>query len=265
MSGLSGKTILVTRAEHQSGDAIGAIERLGGKAVVFPTIAIAEPESWEELDRLAAGLSGYDGLIFTSSNAAEFFFKRMEATGASGIRTAAKAVFAVGEMTRRCVERHGLRVTAMPPRFTAADLASAIGRGNIRGMVFLFPHGNLTDDSLSRTLGALGARVAGVTVYRTLPPRRADVDKVQELLVNGKVDFITFTSPSTVQNFFSLFSGGVRTKIIAATRFAVIGPVTAGALRRAGVEPAVVSGRSTAEALIEAVAGYCAEKPDMTQ
>ena len=75
---LSGKTILVTRAAHQAASAVRIIERHGGTAIVFPTIEILPPPSWDACDRTLNILHMYDGIIFTSTNGVEFFFQRYQ-------------------------------------------------------------------------------------------------------------------------------------------------------------------------------------------
>ena len=70
---LTGKTILVTRAAHQAEEFARAIERYGGTPILFPTIDVQPPKSWEECDRAIDGISRYDGFLFASANAVSFF------------------------------------------------------------------------------------------------------------------------------------------------------------------------------------------------
>ena len=53
---LSGITVLVTRAAHQAGDLVRAIEERGGKAAVLPTIDILPPASWSACDEAIDGI-----------------------------------------------------------------------------------------------------------------------------------------------------------------------------------------------------------------
>ena len=57
---LSGKTILVTRSAHQSDGFVRAIEEHGGTAIVFPTIEIIAPLSWDQCEKAIASLYMYD-------------------------------------------------------------------------------------------------------------------------------------------------------------------------------------------------------------
>src|ERR1044071_7438506 len=75
---LAGRMVVVTRAAAQAAEFVKEIEEYGAKVIVCPTIEIAEPESYERLDEAIDHLYGYDWLIFTSSNAIEFFLRRLK-------------------------------------------------------------------------------------------------------------------------------------------------------------------------------------------
>src|SRR5512142_1170609 len=130
---LKGRTILVTRAAGQADDLVRAVEARSGTAVVFSTIEIAPPASWEACDKALDGLYMYDGFLFTSRNAVEGFFRRMEERGAGAGQLGSKKIFVVGAKTRDSVERRGVRVTMMPDKFTAADLAKMINQEDLTG------------------------------------------------------------------------------------------------------------------------------------
>ena len=76
-SPIANKTILITRAAHQAPEFADALRRLGGTPVLFPTIEIVAPASWDECDRAIDALYMYDGIIFTSRNGVEFFMRRL--------------------------------------------------------------------------------------------------------------------------------------------------------------------------------------------
>ena len=73
---------------------------------------------------------------------------------------------------------------------------------------------------------------------------------LKDLLGSSKIDYITFTSSSTVKNFAELAGNLPWQKIPAAC----IGPITAETLRDYGIEPAVEATEFTMEGLVEAIA-----------
>lgn len=250
---LKGKSVLVTRAASQAAEFVSAIERSGGKAILFPTISIEEPESWDTCDEYLGRLYMYEGLLFTSANAADFFFGRMKTLNIPS-ELQQKVIIAVGERTAGTIKKFGLDVTLTPEKFTSFDLARLLTQEDVRGKTFLFPRGNLSKDTLKAAIEGLGGAVDTVVVYRTTPPLDADIGKVREMIANREVDFITFTSPSTVHNFFSFIP--LTSQLLEGCEIAVIGPVTESALRNMNIEPSIVAPAATAESLVQAMAAY---------
>ena len=78
-------------------------------------------------------------------------------------------------------------------------------------------------------------------------------DGIFEALKHSEVNWITFTSCSTVENFLAMIGG--EEIDLSPVRLAAIGPVTAAAIQAAGLTPNVVASPHTAEALVEAMAG----------
>ena len=220
---------------------------------MFPTIEIIPPPSWDPIDHALDGLYMYDGLIFTSTNGVEYFFKRMEDGKTSPQDLKSKMIFAVGEKTKQAIEQHGLKVTAVPEKFTAFDLQILLEHEDISGKTFLFPRGNLGDDQLSGNLRILGASVDSVIVYQTAKPKAETVENIRELIFNHKIDAITFTSPSTFKNFASLFSTQELHQLATHTKLAAIGPVTAKAIEDGGLEADIIAKNSSVESLVEAI------------
>jgi uroporphyrinogen-III synthase len=253
---LSGKKILVTRAAHQAVELVRAIEQCGGEAIVFPTIEIVPPPSWETCDRASDNMYMYDGLIFTSTNGVEFFFRRLNERNASTNDLTTKMIFVVGDKTKDAIERHGLKVTLVPERFTAFDLSKQLGQEDLHGKAFLFPRGNLSKDTLPAALKFLGASVDSIVVYHTTKPKQENVDEVKSMLLNGDINILTFTSPSTFNNFAALFSTSELADTVRRTKIAVIGPVTAKTVEDAGLEADIVSKESTIEAMVGAIEDY---------
>ena len=254
MPSLSGKTILVTRAASQAEDFADLIRKYGGIPYLAPTIEISAPESWDACDKAITGMYMYDGLLFTSSNAVRFFFERLGADAVSSC--GGKIICCVGEKTRAAIEECALQVTAMPEKFTAADLGRALRQEDMNGKAFLFPRGNLGNDTLPATLRQMGASVDAVTVYRTTRPLSGRLQECRRDLRAGRIDVVTFTSPSTFDNFVSFFPEEERQTIFDETRIASIGPVTSRAIEAAGFRIDIEPRHSTIESLVEAIINH---------
>jgi uroporphyrinogen III methyltransferase/synthase len=98
---------------------------------------------------------------------------------------------------------------------------------------------------LAARLQALGARVVVAPAIRTesLEVQLPDL---------GEFDLLCLTSPTGVACLWNLVRDA---RALAGPQIAAIGPGTAGALRRLGVEPDIVPARSNAEGLVKALEG----------
>ena len=253
---LRGKTILVTRAEHQAGEFSTALRALGADVVEIPTIRVVDPDSWDDVDRCVGNIRKYNGIIFTSINAVEKFFARVD--------TSTRPVFhgqiicAVGEKTQDALERYGITVTIVPDRSTADDLVAALESIDIRGKLFLFPHGSRSRDRIRTGLEKSGARVDECIVYKTEYVDVPLTDGIHAMLENRDVDLVTFFSPSSVESFFrsirQIFpEPDSMSRVQSGFHTAVIGAVTSDALRREGITPTILPPESTTESLIDSI------------
>lgn len=270
MTSLTHKRILVTRPRAQAGELCQRLAALGAQPIRFPTIEIAPPENYTALDHALAALADYDWLVFTSVNGVASFWKRLDRLGLlrkdlTGLRTAA-----VGPATARALAAHGLTVTALPKKFSASHMPSALGE--VRGQRILFPRSDLAHGTLAAELRQRGATVDDVVAYRTLPAQ-PDPQGLAEL--RRGVDAITFTSPSSVNNFVQLMSGGSRyvdparirrlgpdgIPLPSLGRAAVVclGPSTARAAHAAGLPVDVTASESTLPGLIAALQQHFAQ------
>ncbi len=252
---LRGKTVLVTREVSQAGGLSRALQERDARTVVCPLIAFSPPADWTPVDRCLQRLSDYDGLLFTSVNAVAFFFSRMEARGvpaahARGIRT-----YAVGPATAEALASRGVRVEPLPEAYQAEGLGSLLEQETVQGKRFLFPRARRAREWLPRFLEERGAKVDLAVVYET---RRADENAglLREILTRERLDYLAFTSSSTVSAFTSLAGpappGGDWHGITAAC----IGEITASTARDAGFDCIVTARSATIPGLVEAIEAH---------
>ncbi|MGH7337647.1 MAG: uroporphyrinogen-III synthase, partial [Myxococcota bacterium] len=148
----------------------------------------------------------------------------------------------------------GLPVHRAPPaRYDAeAVLEELLAEGDVRGRRFLVPRSDLARDVLPDDLRAAGAEVDAVIAYRNAPAE-LDRDWLRGELVAGRLDALTFASPSSAKRFSEALDQAARS---AATKclIAAIGPVTARALASVGLSAQVVAQSATAAGLVEELA-----------
>lgn len=262
---LFGRRVLVTRAEEQAEELVLALRRAGAEPLAVPMLQVVAAADLRPLDAALEKLDRYDGLLFTSANAVRALADRAALRGvelAAPSGEASRAVYCVGPATAAAASAAGLAPTELGAgRFDAEGLLEAIlARVPVRGRRFLLPRSEAARDLLPAGLRAAGAEVDAVGVYRP-EPAAVDAARLREELVSGRIDALTFTSPSTVRHFVGHLDGPARA---AAGRTAVvaIGPVTAAALREAGLPPCAVAERAGAAALVEALVAALGAQED---
>ncbi len=251
---LFGMRIVVTRARKQASSFVKLLEAEGAQAIEIPMIEIVPPQNHKELDRAIDNLSRYNWIIFTSVNGVEFFFKRlkkrkMDIKKLKGIKLAT-----IGEKTAKAVEDYGLTVDIIPNDFRAEGLIESFNNKNIKGKKILIPRARDAREILPLELENMGAEVHVIIAYETKKPDIDKIEDIKEMLYEGTIDVITFTSSSTVRHFFSIV--GKEKELFSKSTIACIGPITAKPLREIGVEPDVICNKYTIEELTREIIDY---------
>jgi uroporphyrinogen III methyltransferase/synthase len=254
---LTGKTILITRAREQSSEFAARLRERGADVVEFPTIEIAPPLHWKNLDRAVEQLDAYDWIIFTSVNGVIFFLQRLNETGKRPEFPASLKVCAIGPATGKKLKKNGIRVDYTPKEYVAEAILEGFEKMDVRGKRILLARVKKARDILPRGLKAMGAKVDVVETYRTLKPRGGS-KRLKEILTQGKVDVITFTSSSTVNHFIELLGKGDVKKKLKGVTIASIGPVTSQTAREQRLSVHIQPEEYTIPALTEAIARYFA-------
>lgn len=195
---ISEKIILNTRPIEDSDEFNKIIEAHGGKIISFPCIEIIPLTDYTELDRKISLLDNYSGVIFTSSNAAKIFFKRLIFLNVKFN----EQIYAVGTKTEKTIEDFGYAVSLIPENYSAAKLADVILKENIKGKPLLFPRGNL---SMQTILDKVDNIDDFIVYYTQRPETAAGTGKIKEKLNNKEINCVAFFSPSAVNNFLYFF------------------------------------------------------------
>jgi len=249
---LAGKRIVITRSAAQSEALARVLSERGAIPVVLPLVAFAAPEDFAPLDAAIVEIHRFDWIIFTSAQAVRAVVKRTEELKRSLIHAGSKLrIASVGPVTAAAARQAGLRVDYVAETHTGAALAEELGRRLCEARVFL-PRSDRANPDLPRTLKRHGAQVTEGIAYRTLRPTDLEQRNLGRI-AEGTADAVLFFSPSAVQHFAELFGGEQLRALQDKLAITAVGPVTASALREAGVGRTVVAGDTTAAAVVEAL------------
>ena len=253
---LFGRRVLVTRTRIQASSLSQLLLERGAMPVELPTIEIQKPNVTDSLDAPLRQLEKFDWVVFTSANAVEIVFERLDALGMDARAFSGCKVAVIGPATAERLRHRGIVADLIPESYVSESLVKAFRAKNMRNARVLLPRADIARDALSDGLEALGANVDEVTAYRTVAP--ADTaDKARDIVSKG-VDVATFTSSSTVRNLSRAMNGEL--DMLSQATIACIGPITADAAREVGLAPDIVSSEHTISGLVNALEAYFMQK-----
>lgn len=249
---LWGKKIIVTRARAQASLLVGKIQEGGGQALEVPVIRIEKEANLSALNNTLRNLEHYAWIIFTSVNGVEIFLEELFQQGLDIRDLKGINIAAIGPATRQSIESRGIRVDVQPDEFRAEGILEEL-RGRIQpGQWVLLPRARGARDILPETLRNWGAHVNDIPLYQAIHGEQPREEILQQLW-NGKVDYVTFTSSSTVHNFVTIVGKENIARINRNTRVACIGPVTADTARDHGIHTDVLASQYTIDGLLNAI------------
>ena len=252
---LFGKKIIVTRSREQASDFSVLLEKYGAEPIEFPTIETVPPKDWKEIDRAIKNLPKYDWAIFTSINGVKYFIERLKKQGKDIRELKGIKICAIGPATAKAIEDLGIKVDLLPKEYRAESIITGLGKTKIKGRRFLLPRALKAREVLPEEIKRLGGKVDVVTAYRTVQPKEK-TDEIRKMLREKRVDVVTFTSSSTVENFVNMFKRNEVPGILNGTRVACIGPITKDTATKLGIKTDIMPEKYTIPALTEAIGEY---------
>lgn len=258
MKSLTGRRILITRARPQAESLAAALEAEGAEVIAVPAIQIIPPDSYSPLDAALSDAGKYQWLILTSVNGVAVLAERVEILALKQEALRHLKIAAIGPATARSLEARGLRVDLIPQQYVAESLVQAL-RERVAGQNVLLVRAKVARDVIPLELKKAGVSVDVVDAYQTvLPGESCDALRRVFNAPGNLPDAITFTSASTVTNFFRLLHAAGFSSLPPTVAAVSIGPITSQTLRDHGVEPAAQATEYTIPGLVGALCRWFA-------
>jgi uroporphyrinogen III methyltransferase/synthase len=255
---LFGKRFLITRPRAQAAAFVQMLQSQGAETICIPTIEIAAPDDLQPLDQAIAEINRFDGLILTSANGVDAFFKRLAEKQLDLRCLAGLQLIAVGPKTAEAIARFGLRPDLVPKRYQAEGVLEELLAQGVAGKRFLYPRAKVVRPLIVDTLQQAGAQIVAPVAYQTIRPTGKE-DMIQHLLSESELDGICFSSPSTFENLLEIFGDELK-ELQGRAEFFSIGAITSQAIRKHGFEVALEPEKSTLDDLVAAMIEYYVNK-----
>jgi uroporphyrinogen III methyltransferase / synthase len=264
---LHGRRVAVTRARAQASVLAARLRDLGAEVVETPAIRIEPRPVDGEIAAAIDSLPGYALACFTSANGVRRFFAALTEKGLDARALAGSIVAAIGPGTARELEQHGVRADVVPSRSIAEELVEALVDTPVAGRRVLVARAGEGREVLPEALRERGAEVDDVAFYDTVVEPLSE----EQRALLAKVDYVTFTSASSVRNLLTSLGNADRTPsdefsspgqqkptasavgTLARARVVSIGPVTTAEAQARGLEVDVEASQHDVEGLVAAL------------
>jgi uroporphyrinogen III methyltransferase/synthase len=250
---LLGRGVVVTRAREQASDLLRRLEEAGACCYQFPTIAVHPLQDYGEVRASIRDLQSYDWLVFTSVNGVSHFWGQLGELGLDTRALGGLSVAAIGPATAESLRERGVQPDFVPERYVAESVIQGLLERGAKGKRVLIPRAEKAREVLPDELAKAGVEVRVVSAYRTGTAQESG-EEILQACREGRVHYVTFTSSSTVENFFRLVAADeLRPFVERGLELACIGPVTGRTLEGYGFRPHIMPGEYTIPALARAL------------
>lgn len=251
---LQNKTIVITRGVEQSESSLNIFGNLGANVILFPTIKIINPVSFELFDEAVKNFNNFNYLIFTSVNSVNKFSERISDLNILLDFTNIKVV-ATGSRTAKACLENNIKVDLIPVKYNAENIIDNL-KDEIKNKNVLVPCSAIAREELVSGLTSAGANVVKTVIYEVGIPDKDEIAEYISELNRNSPDVFIFTSPSTFKNFLSILKIDNPEIYFRNTVIAAIGTTTESAIESFNVNVNIVPEVFTIEALAESVTDY---------
>ena len=186
-------------------------------------IKVLIPNSEATVEAQIKNIKDYTYLVLTSKNAVEIFFDKLYEMNLDSRALANLKICAIGSATAKEIKNRGISPDIVPEKFVAEYLFGELKDVLKTTDKVLIPRGKNARDFLVDKISDI-CKITEVHTYETVLDD-SKKDEIFKILNSGQVDYITFTSSSTVTNFVDLI-GKDNIDKLNKLKIISIGPIT---------------------------------------
>lgn len=199
---LGGLKVAVTRPRDRSSELAQKLAFLGAEIVLIPTIETKTIENNEALESAFDHIENYDWAVFTSPVGVDIFFNKLRSMN-KDIRCLMGLQFAaIGSATKKNIEERGILVDLMPDEYSGKELGELLSEIVLkqekdlgRKVEILIPRAKIGTEDVLKPLIQAGLSYEDLPIYDTIE------QVASENAIDTDLDYIAFTSASTVKGF----------------------------------------------------------------
>ncbi len=248
---LFGKTVLVTRPNHQAVELGKKLTDLGADVVYQPAIEIRKIQLDDEGRRIVENVGDFQWLVFSSVNGVDHFMSHLFECG-DVRKLSTVQIASIGPATRDRLKHYYLDADLVPDSFEAEALADSLG-GEVDGKKVLLIRASRGREILNEKLTGFGAEVAQLVCYESLDCDRPD-PAVTDLLRSQQIDFVTVTSSAIARSLHRMFGDDLNlAKIVS------ISPITSSVLAELNHPVDIEATQYTMDGILDSLLEFTAD------
>ena len=258
---LQGKRILITAPRNYAARFAQQMIYQGGLPFLAPTIETCYLSDLTPLDAALRRLEDFDWLAFTSRNGIDAFLQRIEQLELSLATLNRCQLCAIGQDAERLTAL-GLTVDLSPMEPSPMGIVHELAKKkNIQGKRILVPAPEVIGlpepdviPNFITELQCLGMQVTRIPAYITRCLDKENYSVELDLVRQGKIDAIAFSSTGEVEGFLQMVNSK---DDYAQCQIACFGPYTAANARKLGMSVSIVAeDYSSFAGFVEAIAAF---------
>lgn len=257
------RSVAVTRPVGEGSDTAALVQSLGWTPFIFHTV---EPRPFDQLrirDQLEASIESgnVNWIVFFSPNGVNLVFDAVSAHRDLKDIIHNSNLLAVGPRTRDSLVRRGAKRVLVPERYSSAGVDEFFNRTDIKDLGILLVRSSSADDALRSSLSSRGASVTTINAYEScIPQDVASASKFLDLLSEGSLHGVLFTSAISVSNLFKIADSRMReselSQLLKGVPIGAIGPATAKELAEHNIQAIVPEEYLIRNALVKLVSQF---------
>jgi len=255
------KRIIITSPRNYASRLSQQIINLGGFPILMPTIETCYLEDYSELDTAIKRLAEFDWIVFTSRNGIEAFGQRLKflAIPSSALKNC--QLSAIGKDSES-LSALGLKVDLIPRESSPKGIINELSKiSDIAQKSVLIPVPEVVGipepdviPNFVAGLQKLGMQVTPIPTYITRCLDKDIYEVELELIRQGKIDAIAFSSTAEVEGFLQMLKSP---RDYQHCILACFGPYTAANAQKLGINVSIIAqDYSSFAGFAEAIAAF---------
>ncbi len=197
---LFGQKVIVTRPKNSIGTLSDKLKNLGADVIEYPCIETVAIEA------KMPEINDFDVITFSSKTAVEVFFKDLFEKGKDVRALGNIKIGAVGTQTAAELKKYGVIADLVPQVFDGVHLGTIVAKSIDKNEKVLVLNALKTNGDLEETLESEGVNFKVVPLYDTVY-KNPDSNEVKSKIEENSVNWVMFTSASTVHGFVNSIEG----------------------------------------------------------